>query len=193
MNLISIKDVKGYKKNARIHSEKQVGQIAESIKMFGFNSPVLIDEKNELIAGHGRIAAARKLGIVEVPCVKITHLSSEQKKAYRLIDNQIALNSTWDNDFLETEIEQLNEFDLDLSSFGLELKLTHVDVQELDANAANVSELEEYEKNLPSAEAKGKVTFPVILTFSSSQYKAWKQRSKSMNLNDTELALELMK
>ena len=118
-------DLIPYVNNARTHSEQQVLQIAASIKEFGFNSPVLVDGENGIIAGHGRVMAAKKLNLDEVPTIELKHLTKTQKKAYILADNRLALNSGWDNDLLALELGELSDdgFDLDLLGF---------DVDELD-------------------------------------------------------------
>jgi DNA modification methylase len=112
-------DLIPYVNNARTHSEQQVLQIAASIKEFGFNSPVLVDGENGIIAGHGRVMAAKKLNLDEVPTIELKHLTKTQKKAYILADNRLALNSGWDNDLLALELGELsdNGFDLDLLGF----------------------------------------------------------------------------
>ena len=112
-------DLIPYVNNARTHSEQQVLQIAASIKEFGFNSPVLVDGDNGIIAGHGRVMAAKKLGLDEVPTIELKHLTKTQKKAYILADNRLALNSGWDNDLLALELGELSDdgFDLDLLGF----------------------------------------------------------------------------
>jgi len=112
-------DLIPYVNNARTHSEQQVLQIAASIKEFGFNSPVLVDGENGIIAGHGRVMAAKKLGLDEVPTIELKHLTKTQKKAYILADNRLALNSGWDNDLLALELGELSDdgFDLDLLGF----------------------------------------------------------------------------
>ena len=111
-----------YVNNARTHSEEQVIQIAASIKEFGFTNPVLIDGENGIIAGHGRLMAAKKLGLEEVPTIELSHLSEAQRKAYILADNKLALNSGWDNDLLAIEFAELKllDFDLDLTGFSSE-------------------------------------------------------------------------
>lgn len=111
-----------YVNNARTHNEEQVLQIAASIKEFGFTNPVLIDGENGIIAGHGRLMAAKKLGLEEVPTIELSYLSEAQRKAYILADNKLALNSGWDNDLLAIEFAELGElgFDLDLTGFSSE-------------------------------------------------------------------------
>jgi ParB-like chromosome segregation protein Spo0J len=109
-----------YARNARKHSDEQVGQIAASIREFGFNNPVLIDGDNGIIAGHGRVLAAQKLGLETVPCVKLGHLSDIQKRAYIIADNRLAeTGGGWDTELLALEIEdlRLENFDIDLTGF----------------------------------------------------------------------------
>lgn len=109
-----------YINNSRTHSEEQVNQIAASIQEFGFNNPILIDADNGVIAGHGRIMAAKKLGIDELPCVRLEHLSEAQKKAYIIADNKLALNADWDFELLQIEIENLKEMDFDIDLLGFD-------------------------------------------------------------------------
>ena len=115
-----VSDLVPYARNARTHSEAQVAQIAASIKEWGWTTPVLIDEGGEVIAGHGRILAARKLGIDEVPCMTAKGWTKAQKQAYVLADNQLAQNAGWDPDLLKVEMQDLSGqgFDLDLIGFG---------------------------------------------------------------------------
>jgi site-specific DNA-methyltransferase (adenine-specific) len=123
-----------YAKNARTHSDEQVAQIAGSIKEFGFNNPVLVDKENSVIAGHGRLMAARKLGMDKVPVVELEHLTELQRKAYVLADNRIALNSGWDTSMLSLELQDLKD-DIDLSLLGF-------DPDELDALLNPIEETE---------------------------------------------------
>ena len=123
-----------YAKNARTHSDEQVAQIAGSIKEFGFNNPILVDKDNSVIAGHGRLMAARKLGMDKVPVVELDHLTESQRKAYVLADNRIALNSGWDTSMLSLELQDLKD-DIDLSLLGF-------DPDELDALLNPVEETE---------------------------------------------------
>ena len=107
-----------YEKNARTHTPDQVDQICESIKQFGFTNPILISEKKEVIAGHGRLDAAKILKLERVPAIVLSGLSEEQRRAYVIADNKIALNSGWDEDLLLEEILFLQEKDFDLSLIG---------------------------------------------------------------------------
>jgi site-specific DNA-methyltransferase (adenine-specific) len=115
-----------YARNARTHSDEQIAQIAGSIKEFGFNNPVLIDKDNGVMAGHGRLAAARKLGLKEVPCIRLEHLTETQRKAYILADNRIALNSGWEAELLSLELSELLDGGVNLESLGF-------DADEIDA------------------------------------------------------------
>ena len=116
---VKVEDLKPYGKNARTHSEQQIGQIAESIREFGFTNPVLIDSNNGLIAGHARLEAAKRLEMKEVPCIVLAGLTEAQRRAYLIADNQIALNSGWDERLLAMEFADLKDagFNLDLLGF----------------------------------------------------------------------------
>jgi ParB-like chromosome segregation protein Spo0J len=118
---IDIDNLIPYAMNARTHSDAQVAQIAGSIKEFGFNNPVLIDADNGLIAGHGRVMAGRKLGLKQVPAIRLGHLTETQKKAFILADNKIALNSGWDYELLKVEVELLSNEDFNLDLLGFEV------------------------------------------------------------------------
>jgi ParB-like chromosome segregation protein Spo0J len=106
-----------YINNARVHSDEQILQLASSIKEFGFNQPILIDETNGVIAGHGRLLAAKKLELENVPCIKLEHLTEAQKKAYIIADNKIAQNATWDFELLKLEVQNLQQ-DFDFKNLG---------------------------------------------------------------------------
>jgi len=107
-----------YASNSRTHDEAQVAQIAASIKEFGFNNPVLVDEEGCIIAGHGRVLAARKLGLGEVPTIELAHLTPNQRKAYIIADNKLALNAGWDMEMLSLEMGDLKDGGFDLSLIG---------------------------------------------------------------------------
>jgi DNA modification methylase len=119
VEIIDIESLIPYARNSRTHDDSQVAQIAASIKEFGFTNPVLIDADSGIIAGHGRIMAARKLGLVDIPCIRLGHLTEAQKRAYVIADNKLALNSGWDNEMLLVEFAELEDlgFDLDLTGF----------------------------------------------------------------------------
>lgn len=117
---VSIEKLIPYAKNSRTHSDAQVAQVSSSIKEFGFTNPVLIDQDGVIIAGHGRVLAARKLGMSDVPCIRLTHLSDTQKRAYVIADNKLALNAGWDAKLLEIELRDLQEFGFDLGMTGFD-------------------------------------------------------------------------
>lgn len=109
-----------YVSNSRTHSEEQIAQVASSIKEFGFTNPVLIDSDNGIIAGHGRILAAQKLNLDNVPCIELSHLTDAQKKAYVIADNKLALNAGWDEELLSIEINDLIELDFNVDLLGFD-------------------------------------------------------------------------
>lgn len=115
-----VSELRKHNKNARTHSEFQINQIVNSINEFGWTNPILIDEHNTIIAGHGRLDAAELMGIGEVPCIGLSGLSEIQKRAYLIADNQLALNAGWDINILQAEIValKLNDFDIDLLGFS---------------------------------------------------------------------------
>ena len=117
-----------YARNARTHSPKQIAQIAASIREFGFNNPVLIDRDGEIIAGHGRVAAAKKIGLETVPCVRLEHLSEAQKRAYILADNRLAEKAGWDREILAIELQHLTEIDVDFDVTVTGFEMAEVDL-----------------------------------------------------------------
>ena len=114
----NVADLIPYARNSRTHSDAQVAQIAASIREFGFTNPVLVDGANGVIAGHGRILAARKLGMDTVPVIELAHLSEAQKRAYVIADNKLALNAGWDDEMLRLEISDLTDAGFDVSLLG---------------------------------------------------------------------------
>jgi DNA modification methylase len=134
IEMLSTAALKPWKRNARTHSKKQVRQIADSIKEFGFTNPVLIDRANNILAGHGRIEAAKLLGMEAVPCVRIEHMTEAQKRAYVIADNKLALNAGWDYELLAEELRELSlpELDIDLGLTGF----TIAEVDSIIADAA---------------------------------------------------------
>ena len=116
----AINELKKHKKNARTHSDAQIAQIVNSINEFGWTNPILIDENDIIIAGHGRLEAAETLDLNEVPCIVLSGLTDSQKRAYLIADNQLALNAGWDVELLQEEIEalQLENFDINILGFS---------------------------------------------------------------------------
>ena len=124
---LPVSELKPYSRNARTHSKKQVGQVAASIQSFGFNVPILVDEEQTVLAGHARLEAAKKLGLDTVPCVRLSHMSKAQKKAFILADNRLALNAGWDEETLSLELKDLIDLDKDF-----EIGVTGFSVAEID-------------------------------------------------------------
>ena len=130
-----VEDLIPYARNSRTHSDAQVAQIAASIKEFGWRVPILIDGENGIIAGHGRVLAARKLGMDEVPTIDGSDMTETQKRAYVIADNKIALNAGWDEELLALEIQDLKELAVDISLLAFdpsELVTTQIDYSVLD-------------------------------------------------------------
>jgi len=128
----AVEDLVPYARNARTHSDEQVDQIAASIREWGWTVPILVDEDGTIIAGHGRILAAQKLGIDEVPAMVADGWTDAQKRAYTIADNKLALNAGWDSDMLKIEIEGLDEAGFDLANLGFDG--TELDLLMFDGN-----------------------------------------------------------
>jgi site-specific DNA-methyltransferase (adenine-specific) len=120
IKMVQVEALIPYARNARTHTDEQVAQIAASIKEFGWTNPILVDGDNGVIAGHGRLAADRKLGMAEVPVIELAHLTETQKRAYILADNRLAEKAGWDAEFLKIEISDLVAQDFDLSIIGFD-------------------------------------------------------------------------
>jgi ParB-like chromosome segregation protein Spo0J len=143
-----------YVKNSRTHSDEQVVQIAASIKEFGWTNPILIDGQNGIIAGHGRLMAARKLGYKEVPTIELADLTETQKKAYIIADNRLALNAGWDNEMLKLEFDDLSKMGFDLEMTGFSIK----EIEALDTSVIDdddVKEASDESRNLLMIECVG--------------------------------------
>lgn len=143
---ISIEELIPYARNSRTHSDEQIAQIAASIKEFGFTNPVLIDNDNGIIAGHGRVLAGRKLKLKEIPCIRLGHLTDAQKKAYVIADNKLALNSGWDAEMLKLELVELKDegFNIDLIGFdGDELAEIFAEESEINEGLTDEDEVPE--------------------------------------------------
>ena len=121
-------ELRPWARNARTHSNKQLRQIADSISRFGFTNPVLIDQERAILAGHGRVEAAKLLGMSEVPCLRFDHMSSAEKRAYVIADNKLALNAGWDEELLASELQGLLSDDL-----GFDIGITGFSIAEVDS------------------------------------------------------------
>ena len=149
-----VEALKPHSRNARTHSPKQIAQIAASIETFGFNNPVLVDKTGTIIAGHGRVAAAKQLGMTSVPCVQIEHLSDAQIRAYVIADNRLAELAGWDTDILAIELQGLSDLELD---FGV--TVTGWSMPEIDVL---IEGLEAKPKKTDPADAVPEVAGPVV-------------------------------
>ena len=127
-----------YARNARKHSDEQIAQLAASIKEFGFLAPIIISEDNTILAGHGRVLAAKKLGLKRVPCVRESHLTKAQRRAYTLADNKLTLNADWDDEMLAIELSELQDdgFDLSLTGFD-EDEISDIFAETTDSEATD--------------------------------------------------------
>lgn len=181
-----------YINNSRTHTEEQIGQIAASIKEFGWTNPILLDGDNGIIAGHGRLRAAIKLSIAKVPCINLAHLTENQKKAYVIADNKIALNSGWDIQILTLELDALRDADIDLGLMGFsEADLSRIaDDQDLAKlnNMVDGADEEEEEAHDGDSEKPDSELFPLSVMLEHEQrdtvFKALK-KAKNENYLDT--------
>jgi ParB-like chromosome segregation protein Spo0J len=153
--IIPTNDLIPYARNSRTHSEDQVTKIASSIKEFGFLNPIIIDGENGIVAGHGRVMAAKKLGLTELPCIEASHLTEAQKRAYVIADNRLALDAGWDNDLLKIELQ-------DLDADGFDLLLTGFDLSEINV----LFDIDNAENNLPNQQELN-ATFEVAVECSN--------------------------
>ena len=138
-------------RNARTHSKKQIGQIARSISRFGFVNPVLVNENREIIAGHGRVEAAKSIGMRSVPTLTLSHLSEAERRAYILADNKIALEAGWDSELLAMELQGLIDLDFDVELTGF--SLAEIDLTLDNAQSADLQEQRKTEDIIPPLEA----------------------------------------
>jgi hypothetical protein len=186
-----------YARNSRTHNEAQVAQIAASIREFGFNNPVLIGFDNDIIAGHGRVLAAQKLQIDKVPCIRLDHLTDNQKRAYVIADNRIALNAGWDEEMLKLELADLKETEIDLEILGFsaaELEMFTQIGQEVETitNEDNTRTPSEGKENLEDASVR-----QIILVYPLEEYtkivEAMGEHAEKFGLsNNTEVVSHLL-
>ncbi len=139
---LPVRELRQYANNARTHSKKQIRQIAKSIEKFGFCNPVLVDDTGQIIAGHGRVEAAKLIGLATVPTCRLSHLSEAEKRAYILADNKLAENAGWDRDLLVIELQGLIELDVEIELTGFETAEVDIILEEVreGAETENASE-----------------------------------------------------
>jgi len=151
--LVDINKLVPYANNARTHNKEQILKLRSSLREFGFVNPVIIDREYNVLAGHGRIEAAKEEGIAEVPCVYADHLTEAQKKAYILADNRMALDAGWDEELLSVEMQELQELGFDLSMTGFDEKeladlfASDEDVKDDDFDVDKAAEFEPFVEN----------------------------------------------
>ena len=141
IEIVDIEEIKESNYNSRIHSDAQVEKIANSIEEFGFVNPIIIDEGNEIIAGHGRYTAARYLKLKEVPTIRLTHLTDDKKRAFIIADNKIALSGEWDYDMLKEEFDTILKSEMDIDLLGFNRKFIDSMFKEKDPDALVVHKL----------------------------------------------------
>jgi len=133
---VATDSLKPYKGNARVHSKKQIKQIARSIQRYGFNAPVLVSDEDEVVAGHARLEAAKLLDLAQVPVIRLSHLNAIERRAYLLADNKLALGSTWDQELLAGELASLAEK-------GILIEDTGFSTAEVDILLENLADLQD--------------------------------------------------
>jgi len=177
-----------YERNARTHSDAQIDAIAESIRQFGFNSPILIDDANGVIAGHARLAAAQKLGLDTVPCVRLSHLSDAQRRAYILADNRLAEMAVWDVPLLSLEVEALTLEDVDLSFLDLDSLLP------FEGENSDWSE-DDAPETPPTKNSQTKpapITYPLLVNLPRAAYEKLKLLRKRMGGTWSDVLVKLI-
>lgn len=200
MNIEMIETIKlvPYANNARIHEDAQIAMLAKSIVAYGFNNPVLIDAGGGIIAGHGRVVAARQAGLKEVPCIRLAHLTEAQKRAYIIADNKLAEQSRWDFGILADEVRELMDEDgltAELLAFndGELDKLfgeftDDIDETPLDANAAAQISPETEVTAAPTSSKAPAMLAPVLINLTQADMKRWREIKKANGLDDNTAA-----
>jgi len=184
IELWNLDRLKPYEKNAREHSEQQVAQIAASIVEFGFLNPILVDSNDGIVAGHGRLSAAKELALEVVPVVVLDHLSENQKKAYILVDNKLAENATWNEELLAEEIIKLNLQDFDLNILGW----TDEEIQALqeDGWSSDIDSFEKIEEHLDGLQSK----ITILLDNDDDKDKVVDALNEYCNSNDINIEIK---
>lgn len=176
-------DITPYLNNSRIHDDAQVAQIAASIKEFGFTNPILIDEQNTIIAGHGRHQAAQTLDMEEVPVIKLEGLSEAQRKAYVIADNKIALNASWSIESLEVEFQRLKELNFDIGFTGFEAEEIAALLKNVDDSEFSYDFDEDESQTEPLKTDEGYAEFVVVLQKENKQKVLEMIQSIKLELN----------
>lgn len=153
IEMLNLSDLKEYENNAKEHTEQQIQQIVNSIRDFGFNDPIAVDENNVIIEGHGRLYAASRLEMEQVPCIRLTHMNEQEKKAYVLAHNKLTMVTGFDFDMLQQEIAKI---ELDMSNYGF-ASMSDIDEQELEELFEEVEPKEQKPKVVKCPHCGGEV------------------------------------
>lgn len=165
---VKIDDIKTYENNAKLHPAEQVEQIKASIKEFGFNDPIAIDENNMIIEGHGRYIALKELGYTDVPCIRLTHLNDKQKKAYIIAHNKINLNTGFDTDLLGDELKSILD-DIDMTELGFGDFEISMLTEDMEPEGFDDEVINNYSKNADNFLVKKRV----IITYEAGKQEEW--------------------
>jgi len=176
---LPVEKLRPYERNARTHSDAQIDAIAESIRQFGFNAPVLIDDDDGVIAGHARLAAARQLGLDSVPCVRLSHLNDAQRRAYILADNRLAEMAVWDVPLLSLEVGELTLEDVDLSFLDLD-SLLPVENEDFPVEDGEDTPATKTKQPKPAETKPAPITYPLLVNLPRAAYEKLKLLRKRM-------------
>lgn len=188
-----VKKLVPYSKNSRRHPEKQIEQIMSSIQRFGFLNPILVDTKSGIIAGHGRLEAAKKIGMSRVPVIVVDHLSENEKRAYIIADNKIAENAEWDFEMLSQEVADiLEEFDDDLDSIGFTQSEIDKLLAEEDAEHDNTENKEH--DNTESIDRVSVKVGEIAMKIDGHRYLKWEtDLKKQVGIQDDKQKAEILR
>lgn len=185
-----------YARNSRTHSPEQVAQIAASIQEFGFTNPVLIDAAGGLIAGNGRVMGARQLGLATIPCIRLAHLTDVQKRAYVIADNQIALNSGWDDDLLAQELSSLMSEEIDLQVLGFDVDMESL-IADLSGPGMFQKSMHNHDRHADEEgepqESRNLKRYPVTVILDEKEFEEWEGVRGRLGYSDKKLMLELLR
>lgn len=188
IEMLAVEALIPYAMNSRTHGDEQIAQIAVSIREFGFNNPVLVDEIGTIIAGHGRVMAAQRLGMETIPCIRLLHLTPSQRRAYVIADNRTSELSGWDTGLLARELEELNEEGIDIDALGFDSEsIEHLLGDDFASSLFGAESDDENETEEPTADdyrdigdgvvsdSKGSaILFPVMIQLRKADYNRWK-------------------
>lgn len=191
---LAIETLIPYARNSRTHSDAQVAQIAASIREFGFTNPVLIDADGGILAGHGRVMGARQLGLAEIPCLRLSHLSEAQKRAYIIADNQIAINSGWDDHVLADELSALLSENFDTGLLGFDIDADALIAELMSPSKFAKSQPNNFREEEEGEEESGNLKkYPLTVILDENEFAEWDAMKQKTGYSDKRLLLELMR